>query len=312
MITRFSKNPVMQIIGIVRWNYLTILYFAICAVAAYVICIQYNHTAFKLPAVPVSILGGALAIFLGFRNSSAYDRWWEARKIWGAVVNDSRSLGLETITYPIAKIEEDEKEIKAWKTRVLHRHIAWLYALKGHLRKQPADLSKYLSEEEIESVSSKNNIPAQLIILQGNDMQKAFKKGWIDEFRFTAISGTLKKFYDDQGKAERIKNTVFPFYYNYFTLFFLWLFTLGLPFAMAEIMPNWGLIPVSILISFAFFILNKSGIITENPFRDSAADTPISTITRGIEIDLLQMLDSNDVPEGMPVVKGKFGVMYQK
>jgi putative membrane protein len=149
-------------------------------------------------------------------------------------------------------------------------------------------------------------------VLQGGDIDYAFRKGWIEEFRFNALIGTTKKFYDNQGMAERIKNTIFPFYYNYFTLFFLWLFTSILPFTLAGLMHHWLMIPLSVLISFAFFILNKSGVITETPFDGVAADTPISAISRSIEIDLLQMLDTDEVPSSEGNTKAKFGVIYQR
>jgi putative membrane protein len=263
MIVQFSNNPFKQILGIVFWNRYNLLFYAVCAVGAYFLCLEYGYDYLKLPAIPVSILGGALAIFLGFRNSSAYDRWWEARKIWGAVVNDSRSFGLEVITYPIGKTEAEEAEIAAWREVTVRRHIGWLYALDAHLRKKEADLTPFLSEHDLNLIKGKKNLPTQILVVQGNDIDRAFRKGWIEEFRFNALIGTLKKFYDDQGKAERIKNTVFPFYYNYFTNFFLLLFTISLPFALASVMNNWIMIPVSIAISFAFYILNKAGVITE-------------------------------------------------
>lgn len=312
MIITFSKNPVRQIIGIVFWNFSAFLFFGACSGLAYYLITVLKYDYLMLPPIPVSILGGALAIFLGFRNSSAYDRWWEARKIWGAIVNDSRSLGMELISYPTAKNPEEREEISDWRRRAFLRHIAWLYALNGHLRKIPTDLGEYLSEKDLNSIKGKKNLPAQIIVLQGIEIDYAYQKGWIDQFRFIALSETLKKFYDDQGKAERIKNTVFPFYYNYFTLFFLWLFTMSLPFALASLMNNWIMIPISVLISFAFFILNKSGRITETPFEDRAADTPTLTICRGIEIDMMEMLDSEKIPQPIEVAKGKFGVLYQK
>jgi len=310
LIISFSKNPVKQIVGIIYWNFRAILFFGAAAVVAYIVVITYDYNYVMLPPIPVSILGGALAIFLGFRNSSAYDRWWEARKIWGAVVNDSRSLGMESISYPRAHSPEDEKEIATWRTKLILRHIGWLYALNGHLRKKPADISKYVSPEEWDILQKKKNVPAQLLVFQGKAIDEGHHKGWYDEFRFIEMMSTLKKFYDDQGKAERIKNTVFPYYYNYFTLFFLWLFTLSLPFALASVMDNWMMIPLSILISFAFFILHKAGLITETPFEARAADTPITTICRGIEIDLLEMIDHEEIPGAEDAIKTKFGVVY--
>lgn len=311
MIIHFSKNPIKQITGVIFWNRYNILFFGICAGLAYTSIIVYKIDFVKLPAIPVSILGGALAIFLGFRNSSAYDRWWEARKVWGAIVNNSRSFALELITYPIGKDNAEEQEIEAWRQKAVRRHVGWLYALNAHLRKKEVDLSPYLSSHELELIEGKKNIPVQIQVLQGNEMDRAFRKGWIEQFRFNALIKTIKLFYDDQGKAERIKNTIFPFYYNYFTSLILWLFTLSLPFALATIMDNWIMIPVSILISFAFFILNKAGVITETPFEGIAADIPLTTICRTIEIDMLEMLDSDEVPDVLPITKGRFGVLSQ-
>jgi putative membrane protein len=313
MIIQFSRNPIMQLYGIIFWNIWLVAAYAVFAVSAYLLCHDFGFHAFEIPAIPVSILGGALAIFLGFKNSSAYDRWWEARKIWGAVVNDSRSLGMEINTYCIPKPGEED-DLEAWRKRTTYRHIAWLYALRSHLRKEPycEDLKNWLSEKDLEVLKKAKNIPTQTILLQGKDISYAFEKGWIEEFRFNALMTTLKKMYDNQGMAERIKNTVFPYYYNYFTNLFLWLFCISLPFALASLMDTWLMVPVSIAISFAFAMLNKSGQITETPFEGRAADTPMSTITRGIEIDLLQMLNQEELPEPIVATKTKFGVVYTK
>jgi len=218
----------------------------------------------------------------------------------------------ELIALPTSNDPIEAKAIAAWRRKAIFRHIGWLYALNGHLRKIPADLSKYMDQDELDSIEGKSNKPAQIVAIQGKEMQVAFNKGWTGEYRFNALVNTLTKFYDDQGKAERIKNTVFPYYYNYFTLFFLWLFTISLPFALAQIMDNWIMIPFSILISFSFYILHKSGSITENPFENVAADTPLNTICRGIEIDLLQMIDEEDIPHPEPSYKTKFGVIHVK
>jgi putative membrane protein len=311
MIIHYSKNPFKQWLGIIYYNRLAIFLFIVFAMVAYGIQIIEKLDMINVPAVPVSILGGALAIFLGFRNSSAYDRWWEARKVWGAVVNNSRSLGLELIAYPIGASEEEEVEIEEWRRVAIMRHIGWLYALNAQLRNKKVAVDNYFSDHELGLIRHKKNIAAQILVLQGNAFDYAFRKGWVEEFRFNAMIGTLKKLYDDQGKAERIKNTVFPFYYNYFTNFFMWLFAVSLPFALCSVMNTWLLIPLSVAISFAFYILNKSGVITETPFEGRAADTPLTTICRTIEIDLLQMLDTDEIPEIHPVTKGRFGVLFQ-
>jgi ion channel-forming bestrophin family protein len=312
MIVRFSKNPFIQVFGVTFWNFKSFLYFAIAASAAFILCHGYDYHFLEINAVPVSILGGALAIFLGFKNSSAYDRWWEARKIWGAVVNDSRSIAMELLTYGMPE-KGQEKEHEEWQKRTVYRHIGWVHALRSHLRGEELceDLGQWVNPTELKDLMKNHNVPAQLIIAQGKDIALALKKGWIDEFRHQSLMTTNKKMYDNQGKAERIKNTVFPFYYNYFTSFFLWLFATSFPFALASLMHTWVMIPVSIAVSFAFYILNKSGQITETPFVGGAADTPLTTIARGIEIDLLEMLKEDEIPEPTEEVYGKFGVVYK-
>ena len=312
MIVRFSKNPIVQVIGISYWNFWYIAMFGAVAGVAYWLCHEEGYHQLEIDAVPVSILGGALAIFLGFKNSSAYDRWWEARKIWGAVVNDSRSIAMEFITYGRPAAGEEE-EHDAWRKRTIHRHIGWVYALRSHLRKEDMGekLKTYISQEEFEELSDVHNVPAQLIVNQGKDIMHALDKGWLDGFRHKSLMETNKKMYDNQGKAERIKNTIFPFYYNYFTGFFLLLFTVSLPFALAHLMETWVMIPISIAISFAFMILHKAGQLTETPFEGRAADTPMSTIASGIEIDLLEMLREEDIPEPAKDAVGKFGVIYK-
>ncbi|MEM7299156.1 MAG: bestrophin family ion channel [Bacteroidota bacterium] len=131
----------------------------------------------------------------------------------------------------------------------------------------------------------------------------------IENFRHMELANMIKEFYDLQGKAERIKGTIFPYYYNYFTNVFLWLFVICLPFSLVDNM-GWGTIPMTIAISFVFTILEKSGAVTEDPFENRAADTPISTITRNIEIDLLEMINSTSIPAALEPKTGKFGVKY--
>ena len=312
MIVRFSKNPIVQVIGITYWNFGYFFLFALVAAIAYILCHEYEFHYLMIDAVPVSILGGALAIFLGFKNSSAYDRWWEARKIWGAVVNDSRSIAMELIAYGNPS-DADNEEHEAWKKRTVRRHIGWIHALRGHLRKEDfsAELKEWIEAEELDGLKNVHNVPAQLIANQGKDITHAVNKGWVSEFRHQMLMETNKKMYDNQGKAERIKNTIFPFYYNYFTGFFLLLFTISLPFALSSLMNNWIMIPVSVFISFAFFILHKAGQMTETPFEGRAADTPMSTIAKGIEIDLLEMLHEENIPDPEPDHVGKFGVLYK-
>ena len=317
MLIKFSNNPFWQAAGITFYNRKQIILFTLISLLA---TAQYQYAEIfaiypvDLPVVPVSILGGALAIFLGFRNNSAYDRWWEARKIWGGIVNASRTFGTYAISFSSEHFSDGKvksKKVQEWRKDVIHRHIAWLYALKMHLRKLNywEDLEKYLDDKEVEELRKFHNKPTQLLNKQSLKLQEAYDAKITEDFRHMELAGVIKELYSLQGMAERIKSTIFPYYYNYFTIVFLWLFIICLPLALVPEM-GWGTIPMSIAISFVFMILEKAGATTEDPFEGRAADTPISTITRNIEIDLLEMLGSDVIPSPMEPVTGRFGVRY--
>ncbi len=319
MLLKYSDNYFRRVFGIFYYNAPRILGFVVLsciAVLQYKFAFLWQLEGFTLPIVPVSILGGALAIFLGFRNNSAYDRWWEARKVWGGIVNSSRTFGTFVMAFPSIKFSKGklkEKDLENWKTEVIYRHILWVHLLRMHLRKKFKweDIEKYVDEKGIERLESYKNIPSLVLNEQSEAIAKAYEQGIIEDFRHMEFANLIKELYTFQGQCERIKNTVFPYYYNYFTQVFLGLFNLCLPFALVE-MADWKTIPLAVAISFVFSILDKSGTVTEDPFENRAADTPMTTISRSIEIDLLQMLGEKEIPEPVKPIIGKFGVQFYR
>ncbi|MFT7612605.1 MAG: putative membrane protein [Parvicellaceae bacterium] len=315
MIIRFSKNPFWQAWGIFRSNWLSICIFIALSSAVAVMCEVYDYHLLELSVVPVSILGGALAIFLGFRNNSAYDMWWEARKVWGGVVNISRTFAMESgsfVTEVFAKGDVSDEEIAKIQRDLSYRHLAWINALRIQLRGQDTweDLKPFLSEEEYQLLASDRNRATMLLHRQGIALKKAHEKGFLDDFRHMQMENRIKEMYDLQGKAERIKKTIFPYYYSYFTTIFLWLFVILLPFSLVHDI-HWAVIPITTMISFVFMMLNKAGTITEDPFEGRAADIPLSSLCRTIEIDVRQQLGETDLPEKMPITKLKYGLMFE-
>ncbi|WP_462252198.1 bestrophin family protein [Ekhidna sp.] len=317
MIIKYSDNPFKAVIGIAFYNRKSILLFTLISIVAvfqYEFGEIFDFEPATLPVVPVTILGGALAIFLGFRNNSAYDRWWEARKVWGGIVNASRTFGVMICTFSSGYFSNGkvkDKEVFEWRKELIMRHIGWLYALVMHLRKETSwdELEKFLSKKEVEKLKGFHNKPTQMLHKQGERLQEAYESEMIENFRHMELANVIKEFYDLQGKAERIKGTIFPYYYNYFTSVFLWLFITCLPFSLVTEM-SWSTIPMCIAISFVFTILEKSGAVTEDPFEGRAADTPITTIARNIEIDLLEMIKSDTIPAPNEQKTGRFGVKY--
>ncbi|MDE0772766.1 MAG: bestrophin family ion channel [Salibacteraceae bacterium] len=303
MIIQFSTNRFQRFIGIIRYNYKAILIFLSIDFAVFYLY-KYLDVNLHMPAVPISILGGALAIFLGFRNNSAYDRWWEARKIWGGIVNVSRSFSFELIAL-IHKNADSRK--------IIYRHLAWLNSVKLQLRKQSdtSEIEQYLSVEEYNQTKEWANPATQFLRIQAEEIGKMKKEGRISDIEQKQVIESLKTMMDLQGMAERIKGTVFPYYYVYFTQVFLWVFILLLPCILVEDM-GWSAIPMAMGISFVFYILDKSGHITEDPFENRAADTPMSAICRIIEIDVKQMLGESNIPEKMPTEFTDYNVEFLK
>lgn len=302
MLIRYSTNPIQQFKGIFWFNRQAVLFFIIWSSSVY--CLHHlYHLAMDIPVIPVTILGGALAIFLGFRNNSAYDRWWEARKIWGSIVNTSRHIGTQIIAYVDDKDDQN---------RMVYRHIGWVHALNMHLRKTMdlSTLQPYLKDDLLHLLQGARNVPVQILHRQGCEFTNAMRKGQITEFQHSMLMQNIYDLYQHQGRAERIKNTVFPFYYNYFTRIFLWLFIILLPCALVDSM-NWLIIPISVAINFIFYILNKSGEVTEDPFENRAADIPMTTLSRTIEIDLLQQIEAEDIPESFSTLRTSYDAEYQ-
>lgn len=316
MIIKFSNNPIVRFFGIVYYSYIAVIFFIFFSTMAWFVHDYLGYTEFSLPVVPVTILGGGIAIFLGFRNNSAYDRWWEARKVWGAIVNETRSYGMEVMSLLSTwynKKDLTHSLIQQYQREMIYRQIAWLNALRLHLRKNNSwdELKPYLTGQEFEALQTVNNKPQMILYYQSLHLKQAHELGMIDEFRHIEMLQIIKLFYTHQGKCERIKNTVFPYYYSYFTRMFLNLFIITLPFALIKDL-GWITIPMSSIISFLFYILDKSGKITEDPFEDRAADTPMTTLCKTLEIDLKNQLGDTDVPSMPAPFKTKFGAEFIK
>ncbi len=246
-----------------------------------------------------SILGVGLSIIIGFSNNANYDRWWEARKIWGGIVNYSRSLAVQIITYPseeFRRVKEDKR--KEWSKDIVYRHIAWINALRLHLRKQNSwqEIEPLLEPNEYLKIANVVNKPTQLNLNQAKQLTEGFEQGLIDDFRHVAIMEVITELYNLQGKCERIKNTPFPKQYDFFTQLSMWIFILILPFTLLNHMTV-AMPVISILVSTVFILLEKSGRATGNPFENVAQDISMTALCKTIEIDLREMLAETNLPE---------------
>jgi putative membrane protein len=272
--------------------------------AAYLIREFLIKHHFEIPAIIPTVLGTAIAFFVGFNNNQSYDRWWEARKIWGALVNDSRSWARSIISFLPAN--ETHPGSKAIQDRMVRRHIAFLYALKASLRGAVDETySQYLDEADVKEISNHTNVHNAILTLQSRDVQQLSNDGLIDGFRFMELNQLLVKFSDEMGMSERIKNTIFPTTYNYFTKVFIWLFVVSLTLVISQSAGVWSIF-LGWLVGFVYVSTQINGMSLVNPFENNSSAIPLNQITRTIEINLLEMIGADKIPKPVKPINEEY------
>ncbi|WP_114748339.1 bestrophin family protein [Pleomorphovibrio marinus] len=302
-----NRNLKFSLIMHYMWKQL--LYYLVLSSLVFVLHDFYGVYFFDIPSYTIAALGTALAIFLGFKNDHAYDRWWEARKIWGLMVNYSRAWTRQVTTMIIPDSAEVQREVELLQTRMTYRHIAFVNALRVFLRKRHAynqtsqkelyeDVNTYkdtkplLNREEYDDFCGKDNPPNFLLQQQGEDLKMAYQKGWLSDYRFVKMEETLVDFNDIQGMSERIKNTPLPRQYTFFSRVFVLIHCTLLPLVFISDL-GWKTIPVSFVVSFVFLALDLIGERTEDPFENRLEDTPMSSLSVTIERNLREQLKEN-------------------
>lgn len=261
-------------------------------------------TFLAIPSIPLAPMAGVLGIFLAFRTNSAYGRWWEARILWGGLVNSSRTFARQSLT--LIDGAPEEAVSPADPRNVLVRlQIGFVRALRCHLRKQNPfpELEGLLPAEMTERLRGHANVPSALLLESAGVLRKTKGMGRLDSFRWVALDGTLTELTNILGGCERIKNTPMPRQHDYFPRILVMAFCVLLPFALVEGLRM--LTPVaSTLISFILVALDTVGREIETPFNNTVHDTPMTSLTRTIEINLFQQLGESRVPAEVHPVDG--------
>jgi ion channel-forming bestrophin family protein len=254
----------------------------------------------EVPNSPLAIFGTLLAILLGFRVNNAYDRWWEARKLWGKIVNDSRTVARQFIGF----LEGHDPEVTR---RLVYRQAGYCFALAAHLRGLPMedDIAPFFSEEERTWLLTRVNVPNAIQELQTKDVQRLLKAGVITDFQQRLLEERFGLFLDSQGGCERIKKTVFPHDYRYYTTLFINVFSAVFPFILVDD-SGWQAIPWTVFVGFALSSIDHLAKAIEKPFENRVNDTAMTAISRTIEIDLRQMLGETELP---PPIQPKNGYL---
>lgn len=270
-----------------------------------VVVLAYHYVIqdwFSVPVSVATVLGTAIAFFIGFTNNQAYDRWWEARKVWGAMVNDSRTWSRSVLAY----WRDSDPEKRDNQLKLVRRHLAWLHTVKNHLRGlDSTTYAMYLNGSDLDKTRQSDHRPNTLLTLQAHDLHKAKEAGHIDEFSFKAMDEALKRMTDQMGMCERIKNTVFPTSYIFFTKFFIFLFISLNAMAIYSLLGWWSLL-FGWIIGYVFYTTFFNGLTIMNPFENLPSDTPMSALTRTLERNLLEMLDEPDLPEPLEPIHGEY------
>lgn len=283
-----------------------------------------------IPWVPVALIGTASAFIVGFKNNATYARAWEARTIWGSIVNSSRSWALQVIDFVRPTPTFSEAEARDVHRLLIHRHVAWLTALRYQLR-QPrtwermslpmsreyqkrwypvpenegdvsVELARLLSPPELVQVTKGSNRATHILALQSRTLAQLAEQGVIEPNRHVALSQRLVDLLDAQGRCERIKNFPYPRQFATINLFFIRLFVWLVPFGLLQEFDKlgrgyvWLGVPFGFLVGWVFNAMERIGDATENPFEGSPNDVPITALSRTIEIDLRELLGESAIP----------------
>lgn len=301
MITKKVFNP----ISVARYLKVELIVSTVLASIVYITYIHLGWHSVSLPFSIAAILGSALAIFIAFRNQSSYGRWWEARTLWGGIINSSRVFARLVRTFTDSHKHQanyDETRSNNFKNNLIKMQIAWVHALRIHLRKETdwQYLEKYLLPEDYQALLQSQNKPNYLQTLMGNHIYQAMSNGILGGFDSFQMEGQLLALANNQGGCERIKNTPLLRQYHFFTKLFLVTFMLILPFALVgdfqKMAIEFLLIPVSVLISFVFGTMAKVGEVNEDPFENKITDVPMTAMCNTIERDLLETIGEKNLP----------------
>jgi putative membrane protein len=247
----------------------------------------------------IGMLVTALSIFLAFRVNEAYARWWEARTLWGEIVNDSRSWSRQVAQFVV--------DVDA-RAPLVRRQIAFVHALRLRLRRQPLDgeLGNFIAPDELEALERVPNLPMALLQRQAAELQALRQGGALDPIDQHRMESTLTSLTASQGGCERIKNTAFPDEVAYISRMTAWFLAIVIPVAVLDEsnVPNVMEMLLVPLIMLAFILTERLGAALKNPFQNLPNDTPMTSICRTIEIDLLASINEAELPEPLAPENG--------
>jgi ion channel-forming bestrophin family protein len=292
MIVRPRPNWFRMLL-VVRGSVLPVILPQLLITLAFALLVTVLHGrvfVWKVPLnfVPFSLIGLTLAIFLGFRNNTSYARFWEARMLWGEVLNDTRSLARQAFTL----VDGD-----APREVFVHRLIAFVHALRHQLRgtDPQVDLARWLSADELARLKGTRYKSSAILLMAGEWLRERRQEGQLAAPLAQAMEVHMGHLTDALGGCERIAGTPIPFTYEVIIHRTVYVYCLLLPFGLVDSIG--AMTPVIVtFVAYTFFALEALSSEIEGPFGTEPNDLPLDALAEGIQATLLELLGERDLP----------------
>jgi putative membrane protein len=279
-----------SVLRIFVWQWRKALFFAAAAAAVTAAHKLYSIHDVLIPTTPVLVVGAAISIFISFRANSAYDRWWEGRKLWGLLVNTSRHFSSQALVY---------LRDPALARALIVRHAGYVHVLRCSLRGEDpwedARVRALLSAEAREGLRGESNPAHALLHQQAAALAAAADRGELDGLRLQSFDASLAKLLDIQGGCERIKKTPLPRGYAFIAERLIMAYGALFPLSMADEL-GWGMIPINVLVGMSFAMISETGRVLEDPFTTFWNGLPLSQLSTMIEVNIRQRAGDDDLP----------------
>ncbi|PSF38200.1 hypothetical protein C7H19_06935 [Aphanothece hegewaldii CCALA 016] len=253
-------------------------------ILAYAYAIGYKSVALPIDGTISSLVLGLLLVF---RTNTAYERFWEGRKLWGELNNKIRNLTRAIWVFVVEESPEDRNR----KISILYLLVAFAVATKLHLRDETnySELKDLMTDKKYEKLKHMNHIPLEIAFLVGDYLQEQYQRNCLNSYQLTAMSKILDQMVDTLGGCERILRTPLPLAYSIHLKQLLFLYCLSLPFELVDRL-QWSTPIVVGILSFTVFGIEEIGLEIENPFGKDPNDLPLDQICENIKINLEDLI----------------------
>lgn len=297
-----------SVIGLLAWQWQAVLLFVVVSTLIVLGDRYLDLSAVLLPGLPVAVVGGAIGIFVSFRTNSAYDRWWEGRKLWGQLVNSSRHFCGQVLVY-LPRADGADGPASALQVALIRRQIAYVHALRVLLRQQDlradADFARFVPAARVDELAAQASPTFALLQEQLAALVAEVEAGRLSELRMRSFDETIRALLDVQGGCERIKKTPFPKGYGFIAERLIQGYGILLPLGLVGGIDNdWIVVPMTVLVCLSFSLISEVGRVLEDPFTMFWPALPLSALATTIEINLRERLGERELP-ALPVANAQ-------